>query len=136
MTPLFITPFLKRRHPTRNSQLKADCYKALNLQPRYRSKMAKCSRRNLVLFSTSNTLFLSLTTRQPFSNIHPLFFDNKQVFPSSTVNIIVLWQLNLEIPLLLCYYIRSLGVSHPVSSSSVSFPLPDANYLQRNCPSS
>ncbi len=45
-------------------------------------------RRNLVSFNASKTQFLHLLTRHNLSNSYPLFFDNTQLSPSSTLNIL------------------------------------------------
>ncbi len=45
-------------------------------------------KRNLISFSASKTQFLHLSTRQNLPNSYPLFFDNTQLSPSSTINIL------------------------------------------------
>ncbi len=46
-------------------------------------------RRNLVSFNASKTQFLHLSTRCNLPNNYPLFFDNTQLSPSSTISILV-----------------------------------------------
>ena len=45
-------------------------------------------RRNLVSFNASKTQFLHLSTRHNLPDVYPLFFDNTQLSPSSTLNIL------------------------------------------------
>ncbi len=45
-------------------------------------------RRNLVSFNASKTQFLHLSTRHNLPNSYPLFFNNTQLSPSSTLNIL------------------------------------------------
>ncbi|XP_050717656.1 uncharacterized protein LOC126999291 [Eriocheir sinensis] len=47
-------------------------------------------KRNLVSFNASKTQFLHLSTRHNLRNTYPLFFDNTQLSPSSTLNILSL----------------------------------------------
>ncbi len=60
-------------------------------------------RRNLVSFNASKTQFLHLSTRHNIPNSYPLFFDNTQLSPSSTLNILGLsftqnlnWKLHIS----------------------------------------
>ncbi len=45
-------------------------------------------RRNLLAFNASKTQFLHLSTRHKLPDSYPLFFDNTQLSPSSTLNIL------------------------------------------------
>ncbi len=47
-------------------------------------------RRNLVSFNASKTRFLNLSTRHNLPNSYPLFFNDTQLLPSSTLNILAL----------------------------------------------
>ncbi len=60
-------------------------------------------RRNLVSFNASKTHFLHLSTRHNLPNSYPLFFNNTQLSPSSTLNILGLsftqnlnWKLHIS----------------------------------------
>ena len=48
-------------------------------------------KRNLVSFNASKTQFLHLSTRHNLPNNYPLFFDDTQLFPSSSINILGLY---------------------------------------------
>ncbi len=63
----------------------------------------RLGRRNLVSFNASKTHFLHLSTRHNLPNSYPLFFDNAQLSPSSTLNILGLsftqnlnWKLHIS----------------------------------------
>ena len=60
-------------------------------------------KKNLVSFNASKTQFLHLSTRHNLPNNYPLFFDNTQLSPSSTLNILGLsltqnlnWKLHIS----------------------------------------
>ncbi len=60
-------------------------------------------KRNLVSFNASKTQFLHLSTRHNLPNSYPLFFDNTQLAPSPTLNILGLsstqnlnWKLHIS----------------------------------------
>ena len=50
--------------------------------------ISEWGKRNLVSFNASKTHFLHLSTRHPLPDTYPLFFDNTQLSPSPTVNIL------------------------------------------------
>ena len=67
------------------------------------SKISDWGRANLVLFNASKTQFLHLSTRHNLPDNYPLFFDDTQLFPSSTLNILGLsfthnlnWKLHIS----------------------------------------
>ncbi len=78
----------------------------LEVAERLTSDLAMISdwaRRNLVSFNVLKTRFLHLCTRHNLPNSYPLFFDNTQLSPSSTLNILGLsftqnlnWKLHIS----------------------------------------
>ncbi len=67
------------------------------------SLVSEWSRRNLVSFNASKTQYLHLTSRHVNLHNYPLFFENTQLSPSSTINILGLslskdlnWELHIS----------------------------------------
>ena len=52
------------------------------------SKISDWGKANLVLFNASKTQFLHLSTRHNLPNNYPLFFNDTQLSPSPTLNIL------------------------------------------------